>query len=377
VSTPRRLQKILAGSKPPAPDEIEVSLFGPGYGESLAVHLGQGRWMIVDSCVDHETGSPAALDYLDSIGVDCASSVVAVLATHWHDDHIRGLTQVIERCELARFACSSALQSRELLELVSAQVGGTRRLSSGTREFRNVVLIVRDRRAKGTLTGGSVSLLTEHTIVDRSATSEVIALSPSSISTEYAIRAIADLLPERVRPQHRVVAPNQNAASVALWIGSSHHAALLGADLQAESDDDRGWGAVLARDPARTRRAALVKIPHHGAASAHDQRMWDDLLEPGSDAILTPWRRGAARLPSDDDCTRICGLAGTAAIAGQSEMRAPRYDGAVERTLREVAISRRSAVGRMGHVRARCGPSNADRWRVDLVAHARSLCAAA
>jgi hypothetical protein len=41
----------LAASRqtPPRPDELELSLFGSGIGESLAVHLGNGEWAIVDS----------------------------------------------------------------------------------------------------------------------------------------------------------------------------------------------------------------------------------------------------------------------------------------------------------------------------------------
>lgn len=29
---------------PPGVDELEVSVFGPGFGESIAVHLPGGRW---------------------------------------------------------------------------------------------------------------------------------------------------------------------------------------------------------------------------------------------------------------------------------------------------------------------------------------------
>lgn len=35
----------------PATDEIELTLFGPGYGEAIAVHLGEGAWLLVDPCV--------------------------------------------------------------------------------------------------------------------------------------------------------------------------------------------------------------------------------------------------------------------------------------------------------------------------------------
>src|SRR5262245_58961005 len=55
---------------PPASDEVEISLFGPGIGECSVVHLGGGQWMVVDSCIDRSTRRPVALEYLAEIGVD-------------------------------------------------------------------------------------------------------------------------------------------------------------------------------------------------------------------------------------------------------------------------------------------------------------------
>jgi len=57
---------------PPAVDELEVSVFGPGVGECVLVHFGEGEWMVVDSCLDRATSRPAALDYLTELGVDVA-----------------------------------------------------------------------------------------------------------------------------------------------------------------------------------------------------------------------------------------------------------------------------------------------------------------
>jgi hypothetical protein len=34
----------------PAPEELEVTVFGPGFGESVIVHLGHNRWIVFDSC---------------------------------------------------------------------------------------------------------------------------------------------------------------------------------------------------------------------------------------------------------------------------------------------------------------------------------------
>jgi hypothetical protein len=144
--------------------------------------------------------------------------------------------------------------------------------------------------------------------------------------------------------------------------------------VERETTDDRGWGAILRiAPPAGGAPAALLKVPHHGGLSAHDPRMWADLLDEDRDAILTPWTRGDKRLPTDEDCARILGLAPGAVIAGAGSSKPPRYEAAVERSLNGAVMSRRAAVGRMGHVQARCGPSDDGRWRLRWGGDARPL----
>src|SRR4051794_37763128 len=95
---------------PPGPDELEVSLFGPGVGECVVVHMGAGEWFVVDSCIDSATGSPAALDYLAAMNIDVSRMVKLVVVTHWHDDHMRGASTLVRRAETAQFVCSSVLR---------------------------------------------------------------------------------------------------------------------------------------------------------------------------------------------------------------------------------------------------------------------------
>lgn len=78
----------------PRPDELEMTVFGPGVGECIVLHLGEGDWIIIDSCTSPVGDEPAALGYLRSIGVDPDASVRTIVATHWHDDRIvRGATK--------------------------------------------------------------------------------------------------------------------------------------------------------------------------------------------------------------------------------------------------------------------------------------------
>ncbi len=120
--------------RPPQNDEIEVSIFGPGYGETILVHIGLGDWLIVDSCLDRASKIPAPISYLRKLGLNTASAVKIVLASHWHDDHIRGLSSVFEECASAAFFCSASLRNTEFLTLVRSL--GTHSIDPGFAQLR-------------------------------------------------------------------------------------------------------------------------------------------------------------------------------------------------------------------------------------------------
>jgi len=131
--------------KPPSQNELEVSAFGPGYGECIVVHLGYGEWAIIDSCIDNFTNFPAALSYLNEIGVNPKVAVKIVVATHWHDDHIRGLGAIVSSCENAEFVCSNALLTKEFVTLVKAY-GETPGMAKGVKEFDKVIEVLEERK---------------------------------------------------------------------------------------------------------------------------------------------------------------------------------------------------------------------------------------
>ena len=91
----------------PSDAEVEFVVFGPGFGESIAVHVGDQHWVVIDSCIDPNADEPAALAYLSAIGV-ATDRVRAIVASHWHDDHVRGIAATARECSDAEFHLSSA-----------------------------------------------------------------------------------------------------------------------------------------------------------------------------------------------------------------------------------------------------------------------------
>ena len=75
---------------PPRSEELEISIFGPGRGECVLLHLGQNEWCVVDSCIAKPAGGPVALHYLRNLQTNAIDGIKLIVATHWHDDHIGG-----------------------------------------------------------------------------------------------------------------------------------------------------------------------------------------------------------------------------------------------------------------------------------------------
>jgi hypothetical protein len=353
-----------SGGSRPSSAEVEISVFGPGYGESIALHIGRGRWAIIDSCVLQPGSRPVALHYLAVLGVKPEESVDLVVATHWHDDHIRGIADVFRACTSADFAISAALREREFRQLLATYEGKPFEGGSGLTELSAIVKELANRGRPPRFAIHSRRLLQD------SNDGEIWALSPSDEDITLAIRQFAKLLPDKGSlPRASPVQPNR--ASVALWVRRQGLAVLLGADLEQTPEANTGWTAVVSSTTRPKGVASLFKVPHHGSHTAHNAAVWTDMLiEPTS--VLTPWARGRRYLPTDSDVDRIVTLSKVAfSTAPPARRKAELRDPAVRRTVKETTKSFLRALPDMGMVRFRSGDGKV--WTRELFGSAAEL----
>jgi hypothetical protein len=169
---------------PPCDDTIEVTFLGPGYGESVLLHIGSGRWLIVDSCIDTTTGRPAALDYFRELGLDPRDAVILVLASHWH------------RCSRAQLCLSSALQHEELVAVVSRFNEGNRLAGgNGVNELYRTLFLLQNRTAIHAIADRRLCSL-QASELEHGLPIEVWALSPSDKEVERFLVEIAASTPQ-------------------------------------------------------------------------------------------------------------------------------------------------------------------------------------
>ena len=323
----------------------------------MVLHVGDGVWIVVDSCIDRNK-APRALSYFESIGVDPAQAVCLIVATHWHDDHIRGMGQLVETCRSAAFCCAAALCREEFLSVVDTLE--RRHLTvtgSGARELYQAFERLQKSRSKPTFA------VANRRIFRRDAC-EVWSLSPNDATIQHFLRTIGNLVPSEGQAKIRIPDRSPNEVAVALWIEAGDVKVLLGSDLEK-----RGWIEILQSAARPTGKASAFKIPHHGSANADEPGVWQQMLDVDTHAALTPWRRGGHALPSDQDVERILDNTVNAysTVPSKSLATSPeRRDNAVDRTIRESDIKLRRLAMSPGAVRLRrpiVGPAT---WHVDL-----------
>ena len=341
---------------PPNRGEFELTLFGPGYGECIVVHAGDGIWVIVDSCID-ETGTPRALRYLEDINVDAADAVRLIVATHWHDDHIRGMARLVKACASADFCCAAALCRKEFLK-ISAVLGRHFMVDgSGTDEISTVFSRLRSKRATPTYAKANCRIFARNGC-------EIWSLSPSDESFETFLEAVRGLMPSEGDSKRRIPDLSPNKAAVALWIEIDDVSVLLGSDLECN-----GWMEILRSGARPAGRASAFKIPHHGSGNADEPMVWRQMLDPQPFAMLAPWQRGSQTLPRPEDVDRILSNTANAWSSARADSMVPRTvrrRREVERTIRESDIRLRELPESPGIVRLRREIGEQASWNVEL-----------
>ena len=327
---------------------------GPGRGECVVLHLGNNDWCIVDSCIDRRTALPVALDYLENLSIDATSGVRMIVATHWHDDHIRGLGELVDRYGNARFCCSAALGSSYFSELVGLEAEGTL-INSGLSEFRKVYETLLQRKGQIPERLLTPILANENKRIlylegaERPCTASITSLSPSDGRVKMAIANFGESIPTIGDVQRRID-PRQNDTSVALWVQFGETYVLLGADLEHTGHHGEGWLAVM--DAFQGSSVGRVyKVPHHGSENGHYQKVWEKLLTPNPIAVVTPYSSGKSPLPRPSDLERLkensselyCTSTGTAPL--------PHRDAMVDKSAKK--FPRKVLGGSCGHVRIR------------------------
>lgn len=355
---------------PPQLDEIEISLLGTGssYGESVLVHVGNNNWFIVDSCEDPKSNLNLSLEYLREIKVDFSQSVKMIIATHWHVDHVKGISNIFSECKDAIFVLSDALKGDEFTKLVKLEP--YRMLeSSALGEITKVM--EHKKKFNRTIKYAKVdNLLWEDEVNNIQVCLK--GLSPSDETINYANLRLAKELKNYLHLNRSFTTNNRNYYSVVLSVEIGNEHILLGADLENHTNSNMGWSGVLKSIYSKKVNASVFKIPHHGSDTGYNPTVWKNLLIEKPIGILTPYSN--SNLPLERDVKNIYQHADKAFITSSpnSTKKKKRTNKKVEKLINDFGLDITNRAFHFGHIRLRKKIDNSN-WNIEKFGNALPL----
>jgi beta-lactamase superfamily II metal-dependent hydrolase len=281
---------------------IEVTLIGTGggYGESIVLHLGNNNWIVVDSCIDPNTKVSLPLVYLNSRGVVVEKDVKLIICTHWHDDHIRGMSMLLKVCASAKFCFSKINDLNKFFLYIGIDNEKTKNetTSSSTIEFKRCIDIIKNRNPRPIGAIQDRNLWSDHS---NNISSEIYSLSPSDFVIEQFDKELSTLFENNSSPRVKYILHTPNEKRIALLVKINKHSILFGADLEVSyNTNQKGWLCILDNSTCiKNIKASLFKIPHHGSKNGYHPRIWKEIIQESAVGKLTPWNK-KEKLPKDE-----------------------------------------------------------------------------
>lgn len=337
-----------AQTSPPSNDELEVSLFGPGKGECIVVHVPGGTWFVVDSLRLKPSGEPVAVAYLRALGV---SELYGAFITHWHVDHTDGFADLVEAFapRIQVLGLPPGWGQKELATL-AAHWGALNMSPSGYngRVVRDLNALLSQLSKPSLARVQRVILHARARLEPPGAAWSLTALSPSAAEETDLAQTLLPFLPGYIGPKPPRF--DKNSGSVVLSLCHGKERVLLSSDLDIGRSMHHGWKSIHAYHSAHL-PSSLVKVGHHGSKTAFHEPSWSaigTLTKPL--AAVTPFPARSAPLPRQKMISRLKTVARELYLTARTRRKtiAPFDD--------YVAISA-SSLQNVGHVRFRGGPN--------------------
>lgn len=296
--------------KKPNANEIEISVFGKGFGECIIIGCGDNEYIVVDSFINPETKNPIAVDYLNAIGVPL-SAITTVVLTHWHADHIAGISNLLNLTgQETKIVLSPIINKEKFHEFINLGIKGNK---NSTSEFEKVYSLIEKRGAK------IIKIANNDTRIFVKNTEPKIEIFSLSPQDEDLIRFINKIIisEDKITSCEYL---EDNLLSIVLLVKFSKDGFLLGSDLENTSTDNQGWNAVVNNYSHTDVKPSVFKIPHHGSENAHNDSIWEKILDQSPLSILTVYNKGF-KLPKDSDILRIVKLSKSLFVVGNKSKK--------------------------------------------------------
>src|SRR5262249_14992580 len=159
----------------------------------------------------------APIRYLGDLGVEISKGLRLILATHWHDDHIGGISAAHRGGPNAGLAMPPAMSTQKGRGFFRGVArGGSGKISSRVHELQAIATIQHDEGRKPFRLAKANNVLLRENELSHGHPVAVEAVSPHDQDVQAFLTTLASFSP--VAPGQRVMPFEQNDVSVAVWI---------------------------------------------------------------------------------------------------------------------------------------------------------------
>jgi hypothetical protein len=312
---------------PPQENELEITIFGPGYGESIVLHIPQIGWGIIDSCV-HKTKSQSIvlpLEYLLSITSPPHPPLAFVILTHPHQDHCLGLDRI-----LREYPGGTKRVCRYAGDGIREWQAYRTKKETPLKKYMQGLGLAFEAIEEAANTGADFRTLGEMSIVFKenvilkdydSTDIRMLALSPSAESIIKYTEMLQKAIPEVGQRVLKMDDEDHNLVSVALLLEFGEIQIILGSDVETEASNNTGWHGIVSNRDCPSLWTSLVKVPHHGSENGHNDAAWGEFCKKGNPlSVVTPFRRGSVILPKNSDIDRIKSVSHKVGLTNRIEL---------------------------------------------------------
>ena len=307
-------------NKPSSQDRVRITVFGPGFGESIVIYIPQIGWGVIDSC-EYRKVNPA-LEYLQK---NKAQKISFIVLSHPHLDHYKGLDQLIHsyigRIDRICYYSGDGLKEYRSYLAKKAVLN-----EPGIKTLGRLLRLFEKAQKKG----ARIVRISERTEIIRKRQVdghdiEVLALSPSAQSVARYVELLYAAIPKNIGDYTRELQKtNYNLLSTALWCQIGKLRFIFGSDLEIGDEDQMGWKGIVTNIDTPELSIDFVKVPHHGSPNAFYQPVWEKFSEGGKIiSVITPYNRLSEPLPNSDILKKIFDYSSVTAVTAKIKTTKP------------------------------------------------------
>lgn len=281
---------------PPKNDDIEFTVFGRGYGECILIKYSENDYAVID-CFRNtdEQKKPIIIDYFEWIG-ESLDKIKCIVVTHWHQDHISGISELVKSSKNATIALSPIIANEQFLNCI-ADIREKKKSKTSVDDFYEIIDMITTGEREYVAAMNKIVICEENS--SNSDHNIIKALAPQQNELIINIKNLnSKILDNRITYD----VPDNNELSVVLLFKYDNHRILLGGDMENNSGNAFGWDGIVKnyKEP----KSDIYKVAHHGSKTGDHDKIWTDLLEKLPVSILTTFNRGTG-IPNEDDINRL------------------------------------------------------------------------